>query len=139
MFARTLEKKGLAIFCAFDYATNEGYIITTDPYKIQLAEDLANNTIKKVTIQGTEEMKYSDSLFLDIYCLRGNLLKENQSKELPPFINLGPNFELSNQFYAKAKKIWISLYPETYRKMIPEPKPYTQEELIEIQQKSNRK
>ncbi len=139
MLARTIEKKEMDLFCAFDYHSNEGYIITTDKNKIYQIEDLINSLIQKVTIQSYEEIPYTDELLLNIYSMRGNVMKKDIHKKLPPFINLGPKFEISNKLYTKVKDIWISFYPDSYKQMISEPKPLSQQEIEERNKKTNYK
>lgn len=138
MLSRTIEKKNLALFTAFDYIKNEGYIIVENQDDIQSIKDLINNKVKPVTIQNYNLEKYSDDLLLNIYCIRANLPTELYSTQLPNFISLGPKVELANFLYDKVKKIWINKFPEQYKKMTTPSNNLTDDEIKEKQNKINK-
>lgn len=136
MLSRTLEKKNQAIFSAFNYNLNEGYVIIEKTKPFHDVINFVNNEIQKANIIYSEPLLLNDTLLLEIYALRNNIEKKDLSKQLPPYINLGgTKFQFSNDLYAYVKQIWINLYPDIYRSFIT-PKPLTPEEEREKELKS---
>lgn len=139
MLSRTIEKKNLAVFTAFDYLKNEGYVIVENPDNMQSIKELINNNVSQVTIQNYQQEKYSDDLLFEIYCIRSNHPAELHSVQLPKYVSLGPKVELANFLYDKVKKIWINKYPDQYKKMTTPSNILTEEEIKEKQLKNNSK
>lgn len=117
--ARGLEKNNLVIFSAFSYSENFGYVILDS----QLSIELVNNYIDGLSDKGYKFVKYEETSFnkdkfLEIYYMRNNIKKEDISKSMPKYIQLGPKNELSNQLYDLATKIWEEKYLEQYSKYL---------------------
>jgi hypothetical protein len=136
--ARSIEKKELAVFAAFDEKNGTGYVIIEAPYLMHEIEKYVNNLLTDFHIESNEPLTLDETLFLNSYFLRGSIPLEKQLSQLPVFINLGAKKELSNELYALAKSIWIKKYPDAYKALTPAPKPLTPEQQEKIQQKSNR-
>ncbi|NSW44792.1 MAG: hypothetical protein HPY79_03060 [Bacteroidales bacterium] len=134
--ARTLEKSQLSTFSAFNYKENIGYSIVTDAYYAHEIEKYINNMMN-VRVESYEIVELTEDLFLDIYLIKGNALS-SKSKQLPPFISMGPYTQLSNDLYALAKSIWIKKYPDVYNSFFHS-SPLTPEQIEEQNRKLNRK
>lgn len=133
--SRTLEKSQLSIFSAFNFKENIGYALVSNAYYAHEIEKYINNMMN-IRVESYETVELTEDLFLDIYLIKGNALL-NKSKQLPPFISMGPYTQLSNDLYALAKSIWVKKFPDVYNSMF-HPSPLTPEQAEEQNRKLNR-
>lgn len=124
---RSTEKTGLSVFTITDIKNSRVYVFLSDEnYFNDLGKYLNANGFKVVD---TDDIEPNNNLFLELYCMRGNIDESKIQNQLPNFIQIGPYNNLSNQLYKLAKDTWISKYPEQYNSMFSVSKEINEEDI----------
>ncbi|PKP04370.1 MAG: hypothetical protein CVU11_04910 [Bacteroidetes bacterium HGW-Bacteroidetes-6] len=100
--SRSLEKMNLVLFSAFSYLDGNGFVVSS-MLNIDNIISYTNNSGKGFYIDEFEIADLTDSLFLNIYLLRNNIMINNAFNQKLPYLRVGANSELSDLLFSIAR------------------------------------
>ena len=117
VLTRSTEKMKLAVFSFVEENTGKAYFfVNNNADQKELRQYLTENGCH---ISDFEEIQPSNDIFLEIFMNRGGISTDKIPEQLPKYIQLGPNTELSKMLFNLANQIWEKKYPDKYKTYFP--------------------